>query len=299
MGRVAEASPSFAREVKRALDTFGHRGPGECELANSAFVDDPDILLRTVAKSLAGWASMGSSPSGGQVARRAEPFARYARRVTGERERNRDRVVRALWVARRLAREQGRRLAERGQIQDPDDVFYLTAQELFDPGFDAHSVVPRRRAERGRLAAIRLPVAFTAPWRPEPIGRLLTCGDQLVGAAASPGRAQGVVRIVTSETVDRLEPGEVLVSHVTDVGYTPMFGYAAAVVTDVGGLMSHAAVVARELGVPAVADTGDGTARLADGMTVEVDGFHGWVTVIATSGPATSSADRPDFLEVQ
>ena len=62
----------------------------------------------TVAKSLAGWASMGSSVSAGQVARLAKPFARYARRVTGERERNRDRVVRALWVTRRLAREQGR-----------------------------------------------------------------------------------------------------------------------------------------------------------------------------------------------
>jgi phosphoenolpyruvate synthase/pyruvate phosphate dikinase len=74
-----------------------------------------------------------------------------------------------------------------------------------------------------------------------------------------------------------------MVTQVTDVGYTPLFGHAAAVVTDIGGTMSHAAVVAREFGIPAVTDTGDGTARLVDGMIVEVDGSAGTVTVVAAA----------------
>ena len=77
------------------------------------------------------------------------------------------------------------------------------------------------------------------------------------------------------------EPGEVMVTQVTDVGYTPLFGHAAAVVTDIGGTMSHAAVVAREFGIPAVTDTAAGTARLVDGMVVEVDGSAGTVVVVS------------------
>jgi phosphohistidine swiveling domain-containing protein len=281
--RVAQASPSFALDVENALEAFGHRGPGECELANSAFADDPDLLLRTVARSMLGKPETETSVSAREISRWARPLARYARRVTGERERNRDRVVRAIWVTRRLVREQGRRLADACLIEGPDDVFYLTALELFAPGSDARSVIARRRDERARLGGIRLPVVFTAPWKPEPTLEQLTCGEELLGVPASPGRARGAVRVVTSETVDQIEPGEVLVSHVTDVGYTPMFGYAAAVVTDIGGLMSHAAVVAREFGVPAVVDTADATTRLADGMTVDVDGSRGTITVIETA----------------
>ena len=78
-----------------------------------------------------------------------------------------------------------------------------------------------------------------------------------------------------------LEPGEVLVARVTDVGWTPLFAYAAAVVTDIGGLASHTAVVARELGVPCIVGAEGATSRLADGMTVDVDGTAGTITVLA------------------
>jgi phosphohistidine swiveling domain-containing protein len=208
-------------------------------------------------------------------------LARYACRVTGVREENRDRVVRTIWVMRRLAREQGQRLADRGIVESSGDVFYLAADELFDPPPSTPGVVERRRAERARLAAVALPVAFTAPWQPVQMRPVLNRGDRLTGIGASPGTARGVARVVTPETLDDLQPGEVLVAHVTDVGYTPMFGHAAAVVTDIGGLMSHAAVVAREFGIPAVVDTAEATRRMADGMVLEVDGATGVVTVIS------------------
>jgi phosphoenolpyruvate synthase/pyruvate phosphate dikinase len=157
----------------------------------------------------------------------------------------------------------------------------VTADELFAPGPDAAATVARRRSERERLAAIRLPVAFVAPWEPEPEAVRLAEGETLTGVPAAAGKARGAVRIVTPETADRLEPGEIFVTQVTDVGYTPLFGHAAAVVTDIGGTMSHAAVVAREFGIPAVTDTATGTARLMDGMVVEVDGSAGTVVVLS------------------
>ena len=224
---------------------------------------------------------MPSADPAGSIPRRARPAVALARWATAERERDRDALVRTIHVMRRLAREQGCRLVERQVLGAVDDVVYLTADELFAPGPDARDTIARRRAERERLAAIRLPVAFVAPWEPEPETTPLAPGETLTGVAAAGGKARGPVRIVTPETADRLEPGEVFVAQVTDVGYTPLFGHAAAVVTDIGGTMSHAAVVAREFGIPAVTDTANGTVRLADGMIVEVDGSTGTVMVVA------------------
>jgi len=282
--RVAAISPGFAAAVREALAAFGHRGPAECELASSVFADDPDLVLRTVAKAARAREAGATHPAAGAapVPRRARPAVALARWATAERERDRDAIVRTIHTMRRLAREQGRRLAARGILSSPGDVFYLTADELFAPPPAAAETVLRRRAERDRLAALRMPIAFVAPWEPEPDAAPVKHGDVLRGVAAAAGTATGTVRVVTPETAHLLEPGEVMVTHVTDVGYTPLFGHAAAVVTDIGGTMSHAAVVAREFGIPAVTDTADGTARLTDGTVVEVDGSAGTVRVVAT-----------------
>jgi phosphoenolpyruvate synthase/pyruvate phosphate dikinase len=98
----------------------------------------------------------------------------------------------------------------------------------------------------------------------------------LVGLGISPGRAQGRVRIArTLEEASRLQPGEVLVVKATDPGWTPYFAAAAGLVTELGGLLSHAAVVAREYGLPAVANVAAATSVLRDGELVEVDGDSG------------------------
>jgi phosphohistidine swiveling domain-containing protein len=107
-----------------------------------------------------------------------------------------------------------------------------------------------------------------------------TAGDILHGLGVCGGRVRGRVRIVRPETIDDLEPGEVLVAEVTDVGYTAAFSYAAAVVTELGGPMSHAAIVAREFGFPCVVDVHDATRRLPPGALVEVDGTAGEIHVL-------------------
>lgn len=281
--RLQEVSPRFANAVRDALTIFGHRGPAECELASAVFADDPDLVLRTVGKAATTpeRASAGQQPLAVTVPRRARPAVALARWATGERERDRDALVRVINVMRRVAREQGRRLTMAGVLGESGDVFYLTYDELFAPGPEAREVVVRRRAERERLAAIRMPIAFVAPWEPEPAAPVLEVGGRLSGVAAAGGKARGRVRVVTPETAHLLEPDEVMVTQVTDVGYTPLFGHAAAVVTDIGGTLSHAAVVAREFGIPAVCDTANATGRLVDGMEVEVDGNAGTVVVVA------------------
>jgi pyruvate,water dikinase len=100
---------------------------------------------------------------------------------------------------------------------------------------------------------------------------------------------EGLVRVLTdADRADALQPGEVLVTTVTNVGWTPLFPRAAAVVTDVGAPLSHAAIVARELGIPAVVGCGNATMRLHTGDRVRVDGAAGTVDLLGAAAVTTS-----------
>jgi phosphohistidine swiveling domain-containing protein len=175
----------------------------------------------------------------------------------------------------------GRRLVNSGVLDTPDDVFYLLVDELDALPADASAVAARRRAEQRRLAGFLLPAVFSGSWQAaNSLATVLAPGETLNGVGVCDGRVRGRVRIVRPDSIDDLEPGEILVAEVTDVGYTAAFSYAAAVVTELGGPMSHAAVVAREFGIPCVVDVADATRRLPPGALVEVDGASGEIHVL-------------------
>jgi pyruvate,water dikinase len=102
-------------------------------------------------------------------------------------------------------------------------------------------------------------------------------GDRLTGTPASAGTATGKVRVIINPVGARLEPGEILVAPSTDPGWTPLFMTAGALVMEMGGVVSHGAVVAREYGIPAVVGVADATTRLRDGQSITVDGAAGTV----------------------
>jgi pyruvate,water dikinase len=105
--------------------------------------------------------------------------------------------------------------------------------------------------------------------------------DALTGFAGSPGVVEGVARVVLDvRDVGKIEEGEILVAPVTSPSWTPVFGKVAAAVSDIGGIMSHAAIVAREYGMPAVVGTGNATARIRSGDRLRVDGNAGVVTIL-------------------
>ena len=275
---LREVAPWWAARFDDLIRDFGHRGPGETELENPMFSDQPELLLGAIAKALrAPERPARPQPPSRAIARVAASAVSRAMRT---RERARDAVVRLTHALRLAVRERARRLAEAGVIADPADVFCLTYSELLDPPAGVAAAVPRRRAERDRLSALRLPTMFTRTWEPEKSdGAPLAAGERLSGIAAAPGAALGRVRILR-EAGDVIDPGDVLVAGITDTGWTPLFAFASAVVTDIGGLLSHPTVVAREYGIPCVVGTGDATLRLRDGMLVEVDGTDGTVRVL-------------------
>ena len=187
----------------------------------------------------------------------------------------------------------GRGLAEQGTIEAEADVFYLHEAEIREAAVRSHarfaSRVVERRAERERWLRVLPPAAIGAG-----SANLGVLGDRFFGFASvgeeaedksvirgiggSPGVISGVARLaLTLDEVDRLNPGEILVTYATAPPWTPLFGVAGGVVTDVGGRLSHCAIVAREYGIPAVVGTKVATARIHDGMRITVDGTQGIV----------------------
>jgi phosphohistidine swiveling domain-containing protein len=192
-------------------------------------------------------------------------------------------------LLRNLLRELGRRLAHSGALETADDVFYLLVDELDALPADTAALVARRRAEQRRLADVMPPAVFSGGWQPTAVSvSALSAGQGLTGAGVSGGRVRGRVRIVRPDTIDDLEAGEILVAEVTDVGYTAAFSYAGAVVTELGGPMSHAAVVAREFGIPCVVDVHDATRRLPPGALIEVDGTSGTIQLLEPDLPSAT-----------
>ncbi|HEY9305986.1 MAG TPA: PEP-utilizing enzyme, partial [Mycobacterium sp.] len=279
LDELSTAAPEFHAAVLAELNAIGHRGPAEVEMSSASYADDPELLIRMVAKSL-------NIPARPELHRpviplRARPVARLAAAQLRDREVRRDRMVRAIWLLRRLLRELGRRLVNSGLLDTADDVFYLLVDELDALPDDAKGLVARRRAEQRRLAVFAPPAVFSGSWQAgRPQTTALGPGESLTGVGVCGGRVRGHVRIVRPDSIDDLEPGEILVAEVTDVGYTAAFSYAAAVVTELGGPMSHAAVVAREFGIPCVVDVADATRRLPPGALVEVDGGSGEIHVL-------------------
>ena len=276
--RLEGVDPLFAAAFWRLVAEAGHRGPGETELANSMYGDNPAKLLDVVRMALDVRPRTLSHST--QLAGVSRGVVAALNAAVRRRERSKDVAMRGTHALRLALREVGRRQVDAAIFDEVCDVFYLAPDEILAAARHAERI-PARRAERIRLAELNLPPTFTLRWEPLAGESAGTRAEILHGIGASPGIVRGPVRVArTSEDIDDVEPDSVLIARVTDVGWTPIFGCVAAVVTDVGGLHSHAAIVAREFGIPCVVGTNRATLDLSNGCIVEVDGTRGTVTPV-------------------
>jgi pyruvate,water dikinase len=204
------------------------------------------------------------------------------RLLGGLREQPKFQIMRVFAVGHSLVAPVGVELAERGLLDAADDAFFLTLPELRDAiaGEDFRAKVRERRAlyrrEQGRRHVPRVLLSDGTDAETE----LPAATDGGIrGTPASPGIARGTAHVIRSPVGARLEPGEVLVAPSTDPGWTPLFLTAGALVMEMGGMMSHGAVVAREYGIPAVVGVPDATGRIATGDQITVDGSAGTVAL--------------------
>jgi pyruvate,water dikinase len=203
----------------------------------------------------------------------------------GYREAHKYFLVMVLWQIQRRVLAEAARLVETGRLDSAEQAFDLTLDQLSralsDSSLDLRGLACENRAFPDRLAAVpALPQVFDSRGRihrPKPGPRK---PGELSGVAISPGVARGPVKVLHSPDEKPLLAGDVLVARATDPGWTPLFASASAVVLEVGGMLQHGALVAREYGLPCVAGVVDVTSALQDGQMVEVDGTSGVVRLL-------------------
>jgi rifampicin phosphotransferase len=195
-------------------------------------------------------------------------------------------LLQAFDVARAAARRIGAQLQSDGRLLDPEDVFYLTVDELIGTWpADARALVARRRERRAAYQLIDIPSDWTGT-PPASVRNVDLDGDTVLsGIGVSAGTVEGVVRVVTDPS-EELGSDEILVAPTTDPSWSSIMFVSKALVVDIGGALSHAAVVARELGIPCVVNTRTGTRSLGSGDVVRVDGKAGTVEVLKRASDA-------------
>ena len=291
----------WLERLQAFLDRFGQRCPGEFDLTLPRWSEDPAMILALVRAGLAG-------PPRETVVARLERRARQRRRALDSacgaapvwrrpwlrllawlvaeymplREAPKHYTMVCYQRMRAAALEAGRRLVRAGGIAAVEDVFFLTLEEVTALlGGGSLPVLAERIAERRRRHARH--VAEPGPDHLRSDGVPVEAPDPpadgaLHGVGASGGRAAGPVRVLRAPDPAAMSDGDVIVMELADPGWTPLFPRAAAVVMEVGGAMCHAAVVAREVGIPAVFGVRGATRLLRDGQPVVVDGDRGSVS---------------------
>ena len=191
-------------------------------------------------------------------------------------------------VARFASRALGETLCRTGAIGDPSDVFFLTFDELTSTmPTDAKAVIADRRTVHDRYSRLDLPSSWIGLAQPTVVGDGPQQRPEVSGVPVYPGLVEGRVNVVRDPgETDDFEAGDVLVCEFTDPSWTLLMDMAAALVIDIGGAMSHGAIIARELGIPTIIGTGDGSRNLSTGDRVRVDAEKGVVTVLARAEKA-------------
>jgi pyruvate,water dikinase len=304
--RIALAGTRFLTLFDRYLADYGHRGVGESDVMSPRIADQPEAILAVLRMRVR---SGDRAPAGEIVARQDDRRAAALMEIMKRFGRRRPRAVLFRWWYRRLCRfsalresnrhhvmyystamrhlllRLGERMVDRGTMTHREDVFFLTADECAMLGQelnrDWRTLVSDRREERFRHETMQGPDSIEN-WEEiseQPVQRTDSGGNEaLRGIAVSAGIASGPVRIVRS-TADwqRVRAGDIVIVPVIDPGMTPLFGVAAGLVAEMGGTLSHGAIIAREYGLPALVNVPYATSRFREEDQVHIDSSAGTI----------------------
>jgi rifampicin phosphotransferase len=288
--------------VEEFLGRHGFHGPAEGDLLSVSWREDPAPVRRL----LEAYRALDEHDSPAATARRRiadrqvaerellgrlpvykRPVARLllklARRYVPMRGIGKGAFVQNFDVIRAAARHLGELLVADGVLDDRDDVFMLTADEI--AGTDTEGYRDAVAVRRGVYEVYRT-LDVPAVWvgAPEPVvdePEIDTDAETIHGVAASPGVIEAPVRVVLDPSTCEIVPGEILVARDTDPGWASLMFVSRGLIADIGGVMSHTAVVARELGIPCVVSTGHAVRLLHTGDVVRLDGGNGRVHIVS------------------
>ena len=304
----------FRQMLDEFLREFGHRGLYEIDVESPRYSENPASVLKLVKNYLDASVTDTKEIIDRQKKIRVDAVDRVLKHIQKNRlfylkkksflrrlasyerflalrEENRYHTVMVITLARRVYLEIGRRFAEMGILEKQHDIFFLTVPEvqslLAGEGNDFKNIVNERKSERERNSRLHAPDVIVGDIVPEIVKETVReTKNVFSGYAASSGIVQGRARVIRShEEFGRFKPGEILVAPTTDPMWSTLFPIAKAVVTEMGGILSHAAIVAREYGTPCVVNVKGVTDALKDGDLIEVDGKSGTVKIITEKIP--------------
>ena len=310
--RASPEGQIFAVAVEAFLERHGHLGQSSDDLAIPSWAEAPDRILNELTKRLE-TPPPPATERQGRLRREAQDLAAAARKILADRPEELARFDRVLDLARRigplsethnywidravqarlhsLALRIGGRLVRDKVIGAPDDVFFLRRTEVADllrrPRDVRSDVIDRRLLHARQRQITPAPAVGTPPATPaaeDQPSRLHAgseSGSVLTGTGASAGIVRGAARVVHGAAeFGRIMAGDIIVCQASNPSWVPVFTIAGGLVTQRGGVLSHAAVVAREFGLPAVVGVPDAMNAIADGRQVEIDGTAGVVRLL-------------------
>ncbi|MCC5466288.1 phosphoenolpyruvate synthase [Pelosinus baikalensis] len=304
---------TFRHAFEKFIDQYGMRCPGEIDLTNPRWREKPTQLLSAI------FSHMRSVKPGEHRQRFAEGEKEAAEAVLrvlshvkdnhfklklstrliavfrylgGLREHHKYLMSMILDECKKAIMAEANELVTMGRLEQAQDAYFLSLEELIqmrqgDFSGNAAALVAKRKEQYQWHQNLKPPRIMTSEGEIiiVPPDRRNVPEGTLIGSPVSAGTAEGIARIILRPENAVLHEGEILVSPQTDPGWTPLFQSAKAIVTEVGGLMTHGAVVAREYGIPAVVGVDDATTLIKDGERIRVDGDQGFVEILKQPRP--------------
>jgi phosphohistidine swiveling domain-containing protein len=313
-----ETGKRWLQELRNFVDEYGWRTIGNWDAGNPSWVEKPSMALPSVRRFMAAPTFAVDEARQGLVERRTKAEKEVISRLPTEKRGDFAKLMKAAqWagvvdeehvfyaenygsaLGRYLTKEIGKRFAAAGTIDDPRDLYYMLPEEIEPRMFSKYSA--KKLVEERKKQHLKFRREEPEPFigNPSKLGEVLGSNPllrstiapnprvrpelkaDLYGTVSTPGVVEGVVNLIESEDdFDKFEPRSILVAIETSSAWTPLFNMAKAVVTDVGGVLSHAAIVGREYGLPVISGCVEGTKKLRTGMKIRVDGDAGVIYIL-------------------
>jgi pyruvate,water dikinase len=290
------------------MSEHGHHCRGELEMSNPRWAELPDYILGLVRNYLRSIEQVNAVKKQQQLAERRQQLTEECRqrlknpikrmlfnwslvrcqKLAVNRENWKNEAVRQVTAIRRMLLALGERLQQQGILKEQDDIFFLEIGEIESVAagqadFNVKQRIETRRAEYEKNKALTPPPVVVGRFDPgkDAAAQIVTTASVLNGIGVSSGVVTGKARVILRTDEDQyVSPGEILVAPFTDPAWTPYFLPAAGVVMDLGGALSHGAIIAREYGIPAVVNVGCATKIIRTGQTIQVDGNRGIARIL-------------------
>ncbi len=303
-----EGGDAVSRSIRAYLEKYGMRCSGEIDITRPRWSEQPAALIPAILSNIKNFAANASSikfeqgrqeaeqkerellsrleqlPGGKQKAKKTKKMISVLRNFIGYREYPKYSLIQRYWIYKQALLKEAARLVQKEVIREKEDIYYLSFEELREvvrTNRLDYSIITRRKEEHEVYEKLAPPRVMISEG--EVISGKFNTGNiprgALPGIPVSSGVIEGRARVVLKMEDAKIEDGDILVTAFTDPSWTPLFVSVKGLVTEVGGLMTHGAVIAREYGLPAVVSVENATKLIKDGQRIRVNGTEGYVEI--------------------